>query len=414
MTYEHICYFDFEASTDTSPHQPYLVSCCIDDEPIKSFWGLDCVRRFLKHVPNNTLCLAHNLSYDFSFLIDFFLFIYAEPIIKNGRILQIRTGYKDKWMKQAKHLIFKDSFAIIPKLLRLFPTMFQLDSGRKEVFPYNYYNSKNVLTKFGSINEALNFIPNNEQDQFIINLKELKCIYKDEFNMETYATFYCEQDVRILKQGFETFRKLLLEQFNLDAFNYVSISAIANKYMELNCYFKNGNLYDLANTPRDFISRCIIGGRCMLSDNTKSINESEPIVDFDAVSLYPSAIHRLYLLEGKPQVLQPEQLDSNYLLSHLFEDEQTEPTNERFISGFFIEAQILHVGIKRHFPLIVWNHDIKGEPQHERSTNDTCRMYMDHITFQDLITYQHHSTNQRLLLFRQTGPFMSSSNRRFV
>ena len=90
-----------------------------------------------------------------------------------------------------------------------------------------------------------------------------------------------------------------------------------------------------------------------------------------------------------PQVLQPNQLDSNYLLTHLFEDEQTEPTQERFISGFFIEAQILHVGIKRHFPIIVWNHDINGLPEHERSTNDTCRMYMDHITFQDLINFQH-------------------------
>ena len=123
-------------------------------------------------------------------------------------------------------------------------------------------------------------------------------------------------------------------------------------------------------------------------NNTSSINEVEPIVDFDAVSLYPSAIHRLYLLEGMPQVLQPEQLNTNYLLEHLFEDEQIEPTNKRFISGFFIEAQILHVGIKRHFPLIVWNHDINGEPEHERSTNDTCIMYMDHITFLDLINFQ--------------------------
>ena len=158
--------------------------------------------------------------------------------------------------------------------------------------------------------------------------------------------------------------------------------------MELNCYFKNGNLYDLANTPREFISRCIAGGRCMLSDNHKSINTSEPIVDFDAVSLYPSAIHRLYLLEGIPHVLTPQMLNTNYLLSHLFTDEQTTPTTDRFISGFFIEARILHVGNKRHFPLIVWNHDFNGQPEHERSTNDNCVMYMDHITFQDLITYQ--------------------------
>ena len=372
------------------------MSFCIDNEPIHSLWGNKCAKHFLKSLPDNTLAIAHNLSYDISFLIDLLTCIYSEPIIKNGRVLLLHGTYKHdcftgkKWEVIYYHLTFKDSYAIITKPLKLFPSMFQLESGPKEVFPYNYYNSTNTQSIYGSINEALEFIPNQDRDQFLTNLKELDCIYDDnKFNMRRYCEYYNERDVKILKDGFKTFQKLLLEQFNLDAYNFVSISSIANRYMELNCYFKNGNLYDLANTPRDFISRCVIGGRCMLSDNTKSINEEEPIVDFDAVSLYPSAIHRLYLLEGMPQVLQPEQLNSNYLLSHLFEDEQIEPTNERFISGFFIEAQIVYVGIKRHFPLIVWNHDINGEPNHERSTNDTCIMYMDHITFQDLINFQH-------------------------
>ena len=395
-TYSHVCFYDFEACVDCSPHQAYSVSFVLDDEPIQSFYGPNCARRFLERLPDKTLCIAHNLSYDISFILDLLTNIYSNPIIKNNRVLQITGTYKiktyedHKWKDQFNLLTFKDSYAIISKPLRSFPEMFQLDSGRKEVFPYGFYNSTNVQQIYGSINEALEFIPISEQQHFLTNIDELGCRYKNElFNMKVYATFYNEQDVRILKQGFMKFRELLLNQFNLDAFNFISISSIANRYMELNCYWKNKNLYDLANTPRDFISRCIIGGRCMLSDNTKSINESEPIVDFDAVSLYPSAINRLYLLEGMPQVLQTNQLDQDYLLSHLFEDEQTEPTNERFISEFFIEAQIIHVGIKRHFPLIVWNHDINNEPEHQRSTNDTCRMYMDHITFQDLITFQH-------------------------
>ena len=391
--FEHICFWDTEASTDTKPHSCYLVSFYLDNH-MYSFYGEHCIRRFLERLPDNTLAIAHNLSYDFSFVMEQLTTIYSNPIIRNGRALQVQAAYRvkiyqdHKWQEVMNHITFKDSYAVIPKALKAFPTMFQLDSGRKEVFPYNYYNSTNTQSMFGSINEALEEIPNNDKQQFMTNLEELKCIKGDEFDMIRYAKFYCEQDVRILKEGFEKFRTLLLQQFGLDAYNFVSISSIANRYMELNCYFKNGNLYDLANTPRDFISRCIIGGRCMLSDNSKSINESEAIVDFDAVSLYPSAIHRLYLLEGMPKVLQPEQLNANYLLSHLFEDEQEKPTNKRFISAFFIEAQILYVGIKRHFPLIVWNHEINEEPEHERSTNDTCRMYMDHITFQDLINFQ--------------------------
>ena len=395
--YEHISFYDFEAATDTTPHKAYCVSFVIDNDPIQSIYGDNCARRFLERLPDNTLCIAHNGGgYDITFLIDLLTFIYANPIIKNSRVLQLRAGYKtrqyidNKWQDKMNHITFKDSYAIITKPLRLFPEMFRLDSGRKEIFPYRYYNSVNVQSITGSIEEALECIPSMDRDQFLVNLKELDCIRdENKFDMQKYCEYYCEQDVRILQQGFTKFRELLLKEFDLDAYSFVSISSIANRYMEQNCYWKNNNLYDLANTPRDFISRCIIGGRCMLSDNHKSINDSEPLVDFDAVSLYPSAINRLYLLEGKPKVLQPDQLNTVYLLSHLFTDEQTEPTADRFISGFFIEAQIVRVGIKRHFPLIVWNHNINGEPEPERSATGICIMYIDDITFQDLINFQH-------------------------
>ena len=392
--YDHIVYFDTEACTDTSPHQCYCVSFALDDKPIQSYFRANCIKRFLDSLPDNTLAIAHNLSYDISFVINHLKSIYDNPIIKNGRVLQMKATYthrvwKDNtWQDITTHITFKDSYAIISKPLRDFPSMFQLDAGRKEIYPYRYYNSINIQKIYGVIDEALECIASTDKDQFIANLQELNCINGELFDMCRYCVFYCEQDVRILKQGFEKFRELLLKEFDLDAYSFVSISSIANRYMELNCYFKNGNLYDLANTPRDFISRCIAGGRCMLSDNTKALNTSEPIVDFDAVSLYPSAIHRLYLLEGIPQVLQPKQLNTQYLLSHLFNEEQTEPTAKRFISGFFIEARIVKVGKPRHFPLIVWNHDINGLPEHERSTNDPCIMYLDHITFQDLITFQ--------------------------
>jgi hypothetical protein len=63
----------------------------------------------------------------------------------------------------------------------------------------------------------------------------------------------------------------------------------------------------------------------------------------------------------------------------LFEDDQVEPTEDRFISGFFIEIDITKIGIMRHFPLIN-----TGEGYH----NELCRMYVDHITLGDLIEFQ--------------------------
>ncbi len=377
-----VYYFDFEASTDGAHHLPYCVCYQSADGVEEGFWyGKDCAYKFLQTLPNNSICYAHNLSYDITFLINHFDFIYDNPIIKSGRTYSLTASFNNRTLK------FKDSYSIVSAPLRLFPSMFNLDSGRKEVFPYGYYNSSRIGDIKGNINEALAFIHEADHQSFIDNVKDIAYVNEEIFNMKKYCVFYCNQDVTILRKGFEWFRNALLNEFGLDVHNFVSISSIANRYMEMKCYWLNGNLYDLSNTPREFISRCIIGGRCMLADNAPQITSGEPVVDFDAVSLYPSAIHRLYTLEGIPNVLTPEMLNQKYLLNHLFTDDQTEPTAERNISGFFIEAKIESVGNDLHFPLIVWNPECNNGVEHDRATNAPCTMYMDHITFEDLIHF---------------------------
>ena len=117
----------------------------------------------------------------------------------------------------------------------------------------------------------------------------------------------------------------------------------------------------------------------MLADNEKQRTDTN-LVDFDAVSLYPSAMVRLYTLEGIPKVLQKDQLDVNYLLSRLFREGQVEPDRERFISGFFVHIEITRVGKPRHFPLIVFNKEFQNtDIESERSANVCCDMYVDHI-----------------------------------
>jgi len=105
----------------------------------------------------------------------------------------------------------------------------------------------------------------------------------------------------------------------------------------------------------------------MLAHNTKRITEGRPVVDFDPVSLYPFVMARLYCLEGMPKVV--DAWTTKYLLSHLFENGQTEPTAERFISGFFVVDKIVKVGIERAFPLILRNPDANQGEELERATN---------------------------------------------
>ena len=70
----------------------------------------------------------------------------------------------------------------------------------------------------------------------------------------------------------------------------------------------------------------------MIRDNEKQMSENRFIADFDEVSSYQSAIKRLYVLEDKHKTI-TNRWDGNYIIHHLFDDEQLEPTNERFISG---------------------------------------------------------------------------------
>jgi hypothetical protein len=373
--YKYVFFADWESSTDGT-HSEYCICFIRSDGKCRcQIFGRDCVTNFLERIPSNCLVYFHNLSYDINFIVNKLDEVYS-PIIKNGRTMSLNGIYKKK------KIVFKDSYSIISSRLKEFPRMFKLESGEKEVFPYQYYSSELLKNgnKIGVIDEALEHIPIGLKDQFVENIDKIKgCrVDRNRFRLDSYSNFYCHQDVRILQLGFEKFREDLLREFGLDVYQFISISSIANKLLEREVYNKNCNVYELANAPREFISRCVLGGRCMIRDNQK-IEVNDKIVDFDAVSLYPSAMNRLYVLEGIPIVLSPEMLEVQYLKSHLFEEDQTDPTEDRFISGLFIEIEITKIGIERHFPLIN-----DGEGYH----NKLCHMYVDHITLIDLIEFQ--------------------------
>jgi hypothetical protein len=61
------------------------------------------------------------------------------------------------------------------------------------------------------------------------------------------------------------------------------------------------------------------------------------IIDFDAVSLYPSAMKRLYTVEGLPELIPNDQLNYDYL--------------SRKTNAFMIEIEITAVDKHYAFPL---------------------------------------------------------------
>ena len=415
VKHQYLVFADFEASTDGVMHKEYCICArkyqmeVIPDlrsishenkvvlnkyqisDTFDSFasYSEDCATQFLDWLDNDSTVYFHNLKYDIDFILRHADSVMSS-LIFHGKDMNHNILYDNK------QITFKDSYCLINTKLCNFPGMFKLDCGEKEAFPYNYYSSTNAFkatsteVKYGNINDALRSFEDEDnkhedlKNQFLINVNKIEGIKIDEnlFDMEKYALFYCEQDVRILAEGVIKFNTMCREALNIDCLNSVSISGLANKYFEHHVYFKNNNIYKVGGNVRKFIMKSIYGGRCMVRDN-EMFKLIKILCDFDAVSLYPSAVKRAYILEGKAKKI-PDKWTKEFIMNHLFDDDQVKPTKEKFISGFFVKIRITKVNKPLHMPLI-FN---KFDETLPLNTNECCVMYVNHITLQDLIRFQ--------------------------
>ena len=85
---------------------------------------------------------------------------------------------------KSKKILIKDSYSIISKGLSAFPSMFKLNSGEKEAYPFDYNTSDRVKNSIGSINEALEFVKESQNDIFKENVKKYAAINEAEFDMQ--------------------------------------------------------------------------------------------------------------------------------------------------------------------------------------------------------------------------------------
>ena len=87
----------------------------------------------------------------------------------------------------------------------------------------------------------------------------------------------------------------------IDVDNFITIQSMASSFMLTSgCY---ANVYQISGVIQQFITNCVVGGRVMTNSN-KQYHVKQTIADFDACSLYPSA---MYFMEGflkdRPNVL---------------------------------------------------------------------------------------------------------------
>ena len=221
--------------------------------------------------------------------------------------------------KLLKKLTFKNSYSIIPAPLRDFASMFKLNV-HKEIMAYKLYTEKNLNKKlidplifqlqYYNENKDRLSIKDFHKDclQLMKNIQLSKSKVENKIDIMKYAEFYCMKDCIVLMQGLIKFNKDLQEVVKslmpnsfLDVNNYISISAIGYALTKMYGCFEG--CYELSGKPQDFISRCICGGRTMTKNNQKQLVQGK-IQDFDAVSLYPSAMYKMPgIPKGKPKVI---------------------------------------------------------------------------------------------------------------
>jgi hypothetical protein len=345
--------FDFETNTEGT-HTPYLC-CSYDGSIMRRFVGEDCALQFLNSLPKESIIMAHNATYDRCFLMKHLRNI--SEIARGNHMLSINATFYDK------KITIKDSYNLISMPLRSFGKTFKLET-EKEVMPYSIYTHENIQKRFVPIEEAIKIIDENSVSQFLNNIKKWRCEGVNKtYDIIEYSARYCEMDCIVLYQGYFKFREWTLD-LNLDINDILTSASLAHHYfVNTGCY---KGVYELCDTPQSFIQKCVVGGRCMVANNKKY--KCEKIVnDFDAVSLYPSAMRRMGFLKGKPKII-------------------TNWNSQKNSDGYFVEIEIKNIGINRAFPLM----SCVNDDGVRMFSNDMIgkRIKVDKITLDDMIQFQ--------------------------
>lgn len=338
----NIVYFDFETLLIDNKHVPYCISYCFATvdyrykgrqfvEPkfskTQCIYGFDCAIQFLERLPlySYNLLWAHNAGFDCRFLLKHFTYKSKNTnLIDQGTKLKQACGFY-----RGREIIIKDTMSFLAGSLSNLPNMFKgaTDSLtlEKECFPHNLINEHNFQSEWPL--EYLNSYV--DKDTLIANASKIGAIRDGKFDCQMYATHYCNRDVDVLKLCFEAFRKMVFTEYNLDVYRFLSVSSLSVAYQyNMGCF---DDCYEMNSVLLGFLREATVGGRVMTCDNEKH-HIKHKLADFDAVSLYPSAMAEMRgYAKGKAKLFKKQiPSDADYYVARV-----------RFDS----------IGKKRHFPL---------------------------------------------------------------
>ena len=217
--YNHLLFFDFEATQEHGVHEPNL--CVVHDEvgEVGLFKGKDTVKQFcewlLTKEHQDCIVVAHNFQgYDAHFIIKYLIqnAIKYEHILRGAKVLSMTIPMFN--------IKFIDSLNFIPMGLAKFPKTFGQDELCKGYFPH-LFNKEENWNYVGPIpcqnDYNVNFMKPEERKAFIAWHKEqVENNYVFDFQKEIVK--YCRSDVDILRKCCLLYREMLRDETGLDPF----------------------------------------------------------------------------------------------------------------------------------------------------------------------------------------------------
>ena len=217
--YNHLLFFDFEATQEHGVHEPNL--CVVHDEvgEVGLFKGKDTVKQFcewlLTKEHQDCIVVAHNFQgYDGYFIIKNLIqnAIKYEYILRGAKVLSMTIPMFN--------IKFIDSLNFIPMSLAKFPKTFGQDELCKGYFPH-LFNKEENWNYVGPIpcqnDYNVNFMKPQERKAFIAWHKEqVESNYLFDFQKEIVK--YCRSDVDIMRKCCLLFREMLRDETTIDPF----------------------------------------------------------------------------------------------------------------------------------------------------------------------------------------------------
>lgn len=438
---DKVYYGDFETTTNEDHHIPYMVHC-IGPDIDRTYIGEDCAVQMLceinekrgtklvdeHYVPQTVRLYFHNLKYDATFVEPHLTNI--NPCEKGTTKYSIDGEFFDRKTRKKSKIQVWDTLPIlrckISKAAEFYIGGERAKSFQKEACPYTFYTREN-FDRFPDYWVPISEFEggfNTEKDLELFHriLPKLdETIYNEEkglINYMEYSAFYCRQDVVIMKEAFENVRKLFLGEeeiegingkppFKLDIFKYRTISSIGWNYF-VNKTFgdlfeehitSNGKkisknncpVYEYSKIIRTLLRLAARGGRTMMQYNEKYHYVSPKpedfnfdIVDYDAVSLYPSAGARAWIPRGKPHLIRPDagRVWTQKEFLEWFENPDTDEITKKYCDGVLYVTK-LHANKKRAFPLIC----VKNEENLNNYSNFVHEKVCTMISMLDLFNF---------------------------